>query len=496
MRGREHQDERLEEFIAARTQDLHHDAYQLTAAQKTAEHLVVTVLADMRREHVDLTRAGADARLRMARAAARHDAPTRSVDVSQPPRRFQVLARLSPRQRAVLLAQVVDNHDERETARALGLSTRSVTDTLRSIPYDELPGASPHSGELRSLLEEFGDLATTPGPTTTLTNVRDAPPPARRPRWTYVAAALVIVLTIASLVITQRWHDDWLRSPEGLNRVHGTHFPAYTQGYRLVDIHEIAPGPAVPFTVIGDAAVAVQCAVDRRTPTFVATLTSQLIGTFQAQCSGRRAGMHLVPARGDTSVAIHDYRRPRWPVAVYRRVPWDQYPVVTTGFVVEHDQTLHGDDPTTSSGSPLQPSSAGHVLTLAGSAAGPNGTFTGHLAIPADVPGTNLVVSGLLSPTTTGRFKLAVAGHTPWTTCGGHDLTYYAGRTNTWCEFVDRRVPQVPFTVFEPPAPSSRTLPVTITVEHARGPWTLQIVADRYKLDNGAVDDAGSAPRN
>ncbi|GGB19563.1 hypothetical protein GCM10011492_06770 [Flexivirga endophytica] len=494
MWGRDHPDEQLEEFIAARTQDLHHDAYQLTAAQQPAEQLVIAVLADMRRERVEMAQAGTAARLRMARIAARLDAPSEITDVSQLPSEFRVLARLSPRQRAVLLLQVVDNYDDRETARELQLSSRATAATLQSIPYDELPGASPHSGELRSLLEAFGDLAASPSATTTLADVHAVPPPPRRPWWVYVAVFVVIVLTIASLVITQSWHNDWLRSPEGLNHTHGTHFPAYTQGYKLVAIHDVAPGPAEDIAVGASGALALECHPGDRTVSIA--VSSDITGTFsQNECGVDADGPNLTPARGTALVSISNFNHDTWPIAIYRKVPWRDYPVATGRFVVGHPKTLdEARRQTDGSGHRIPPVAAGTVLTMQGTAERPNGTFTGQLDIPASVGLTELDVIGLISPTTTGRFRVRLNGEAPWVSCASFTIARYTQQhPDDWCALYDRHIPQVDFSTVDPSwSVRSRRVTVELSVQHARGPWSLQVAADRYKRDAGAVDDGAN----
>lgn len=497
MRGRDKQDEELEEFIAARSQDLHHDAYQLTAAQDTAERLVVGVLADMRRERVDLARAGAEARLRMARIAARHGTPTEAGDDSPMRAEFRLLARLSPQQRAVLLLQVVDNLDVRETARALQLNPRAVTGTLHSIPYDELPGTTPYSGELRSFLEDFGDRAIAPSAAATVADVRDAPPPPRRPWWTYVAALLVVALTVATVVVTQGWHNDWLRTPAGLNHAHGTHFPAYRKGYKLVDIRDVEPGPAEGFSVDSASAVTMDCSMLTRGGGM--SISSDLTGGSyfrqRGDCSNRAHLAPLVHVSGTALVSINDFSRDRWPVAVYRQVPLREYPVATEDFDVQRNigiadvRSVQADN-----GSRLTPLRKGIVLTMHGAAKQPNGTFRGTLHIPAGTSATTLNVVGLLSPTTTGRFRVQVDHRGPLTTCGNTSSAVYGTLPKvTTCTLVDHRIPQIELNLVSVRSEHARTVPVRVSVSDSRGPWTLQLVADRYKPDASAVDDGANS---
>ncbi|MFC6706257.1 RNA polymerase sigma factor [Flexivirga alba] len=490
MRGRDHKDEQLEEFIAARTQDLHHDAYQFTAAQQPAEELVIAVLAAMRRERIDMAQAGTEARLRMARASARDNTPTQDSDASQLAARFQPLARLSPRARAALVLQVVDGYDDRETARALQLTSRTTTEALESVPYDELPGTTPHSGELRSLLEDFGDLATSPSASTTLADVRAAPPPPRRPWWTYVAALLVIALTVGTVVISQRTHDDWLRTPDGLNHAHGTHFPAYTQGYKLVAIRDQAPGAAEDYGLGSQDAVVIGCAKKQSDQTSIGRLSSELIGDFDVSCSAPDGRQHLTPVMGQTVLAIDDFSRKQWPVAVYQHRSWDEYPVARKDFTVEHDKTLTDLRPTDNGGNQVRPVVPGAVLTLHGTADHPNGTFTGSLSVPSARDHTTPMFTALLSPTTTGQFQLLAGSQSPLTNCGSRDQVFYSGRQDyKTCSLVDRQVPQVDYRGWGDWGgfpESGKTMTVRFTVKHALGPWTLRLVYDSYRTtENG-----------
>lgn len=496
MHGRDRQDDELEEFIAARTQDLHHDAYQLTAAQQPAEELVLTVLAALRRERIELAQAGSTARQRMAMICARDTTPTQDSDSSQLAAQFRPLARLSPRQRAALVLHVVDGYDERETARALRLTSRATTEALGSVPYDELPGTTPQSGELRSLLEDFGDLATSPSASTTLADVHAVPPPPRRPWWTYVAAFLVVAVTVGTVVITQRWHDDWLKTPNGLNHAHGTHFLAYTQGYKLVDIREVVPGPADEFSVRSGSAVTIGC-TGLAKGIGMAVSSDLNPGTYsfgRDGCSAQQPQTPLALVSGKTLVSVNDFSRHSWPVAVYQQVPLSEYPVATGHFDVQRNLTLDGQrEVTSTTGRTLVPQTKGTVLTMRGPAGRPNGTFRGTLDVPPGTVATNLNVVGLLSPTTTGRYRLRVDHRGPLTSCGSHrTVTYGTLPRSTECSLVDHRIPQIAFNVVGAQSENARTIPVEITVEDAHGPWTLQFVADRYKFDASAVDDGAN----
>ncbi|RNI24295.1 hypothetical protein [Flexivirga caeni] len=310
------------------------------------------------------------------------------------------------------------------------------------------------------------------------------PPPPRRTWWTYAAAALVVVVTISSVWIAQTWHDEWLRTAAGLNHAHGTHFPAYTQGYRLVAIHEVAIGPdSEPFTAPhGTAAVAVACS-NARVPI---TIGSELPGQYlQQSCPGGSATPELTPVRGSTSVMTYDTARSQWPVAVYQKLPWNEYPVATSSFILEHNTTLDAlRRQTTEDGHLIRPAAQGTVLTLHGDADQPNGTFTGRLTLPPVTAGSvpELDITGLLSPTGTGQFRVLINGRLPWVNCTSIAITRNTSHPDTWCSLYDRRIPAIDFRTVDPPALGSRSTSaeVQVTVEHAVGPWTVQVVADRY----------------
>jgi|SRR5579875_3556089 len=478
MRAR--QDDELEEFVAARTQDLHHAAYLLTAAQDDAEHLVAVVLAELSRERIDLSQAAFTARQRMARAAARAD--VRAPDIDHVPSRFRPLAALTSRQRAILLLDALDGHDLHSAARALQLSPRQVEESYAAIP-SALTDINP--AELRRLLEDFGDLAESADPATTLTEMHSVPPPPRRPWWSYAAAALVVVLTVSSVWITQTWHHEWLRTATGLNHTHGTHYPAYTQGYQLIDIRDVAPGPATTLHLRAQDAVVIGCAKGQADQTTIARVASGISGLFMLSCSTVGGRQHLTPVIGDTVLAIDDFTRTRWPVGVYRKVSWDEYPVAQSDFTVQHNETLASQHPTDNHGDPIQPAVRGQALTLHGTAAQPNGTFRGTLKVPATPAGTQLDFTGLLSPTTTGQFSLLVDHGYPWTLCGIPDQALYMGRENfRTCSLMDHQVPQVRFGPPDKPVTGGTSIPVTFTVKHALGPWTLQLVYNSYRTDN------------
>lgn len=476
-------DDELAEFVAARTLDLHHDAYLLTASQDDSRRLVALVLAELSRERVDLSQAAFTARQRMARAAARAD--VRASDVDGVLARFRPLAALTSRQRAILLLEALDGHDLHSAAQTLQLSPRQVQESYAAIPAD-LTDAEP--ADLRRLLEDFGDLAGSPDPTTTLTDMRTVPRPPRRPWWTYVAAVLVAALTVSSVWLTQTWHDEWLRTAAGLNQTHGTHYPAYTQGYKLIDIRDVTPGPAETLNLQAQDSIVIGCGKGQADETTVARVMSGISGLFMLSCSTVGGRQHLTPVIGQTVLAIDDFSRKQWPVAVYRKVSWDEYPVAEKGFIVEHDQTLASFQPTDDNGHVVRPVTAGKVLTLHGTTAHPNGTFSGTLTVPPSPAGTRLDFTGLLSPTTTGQFSLLVDHAPAGSRCGSQDqMFYYSGQEDLrTCSLMDRRVPQVWFESPDISPLGGTAIPVTFTVKHALGPWTLQLLYNTYRTnENG-----------
>lgn len=486
MRGHHEQDAALRAFIGARTQELHRGAYQLTADQESAERLVVAVLTELGRERFDLSRAGAAAHLRMVRLAARDAIPTGTGGDRRVPERFRVVGRLSPRQRAALVLQTVAGYDDKAIARTLQLSPRATSETLHSIPYPELPD---RPGELRSLLEDFGDLAHVPHPATTIEDVHTAPSGPQRPWWTFAAAFLVLALSATSIVVAQGWHKDWLRTPDGLNHAHGTHFPTYAQGYKLVDIRDMVPGIAQNVTTGPAGAVALPCGVVESTVR-LSVQSAASDGEEGDSCPTSATHARLTEVTGRASAMVLGGNRHDYPIAVYRRIPLSEYPVATSNFDVEHDLTLTAVR-AQAAGNKTPPGAGKRtVLTLHGTAAHPNGTFTGRLRLPHfddPVNAPMLHAVGLLSPTTTGTFRVQVAQTPPPTSCDEPGAVVPRRKIPpAECSLLDRRVPQVTYLLDI--APDQGWRPVTITVEHARGPWTLQFVVDSYWIDPGSTD--------
>ena len=477
----------IEGFIAARNQDLHHDAFLLTASQGRCEQLVAVILAELSRGPIDLTQAATTARHRMARAVARLDETARD-DLSDLPARFRPVAALTTRQRAILTLRLVDNCDPRCTARTLNLSTSDVNQSYAAIPAELTEHTAP--AELRQLLGDFGDLAEFPDTATTLAAIRAVPPPPRRPWWTYAAATLVIALTVTSLSVTQARHTDQLRNAVVLNQLHGSHFPAYTQGYQLIDIREAEAGHTATMSLGAQDAVVIECAPGQADQTVVARLSSRATGEFDTSCSTADSPQHLAPADGRTRLAIDDFSRTEWPVAIYRHLTWDEYPVAHKDFIVQHDQTLAGTRPADATGHPIPPVTSGGVLTLRGAGGHVNGSFTGAVTMPAGRGNIVPVLSALLSPTTTGQFKLLVDRRAPeaTTACGTLDPPVYGQQPTGICSIVDRQVPQVSYQDWGTLHSAARSMTIEFTVTHALGPWTLQLVYDTYRTnDDGAV---------
>ncbi|MFC6706258.1 hypothetical protein [Flexivirga alba] len=470
----------IEGFIAARNQDLHHDAYLLTASQQRSEQLVAVVLAELSRGRVDLAQAASTARQRMARAVAQLDETTPS-DLSDLPARFRPVAALTTRQRAILTMRLVDHQDQRCTARSLDLSTSDIKQSYAAIPAELVDRTTPT--DLRQLLGDFGDLAEFPDTATTLAAMRAVPPPPHRPWWTYAAATLVIALAVTSLWASQARHTDRLRNAVVLNQIHGSHFPAYTQGYQLIDIREVQPGHTATMSLGAQDAVVIECATGQADQTVVARLSSRATGEFDTSCSTAGSQQHLAPVDGQTHLAIDDFSRKEWPVAIYRHLTWDEYPVAHMDFIVQDDRTLASARPADATGHPIPPVTAGKVLTLRGAGGHVNGSFTAALRKPAGRGNTVPVLSALLSPTTTGQFKLLVDRRAPeaTTACGTLDPPVYGQQRTGICSIVDRQVPQVDYQDWGTLNSDARTMTIEFTVTHALGPWTLQLVYDTYR---------------
>jgi len=302
------------------------------------------------------------------------------------------------------------------------------------------------------------------------------PPPRRRSRTRHLAVAGVVALTAVTLLGSRLAHDRWLRTPEGINASHGTHLRPYTQGFKLVGVQRVpASGslriPAAPHEVIAPICTHF---------TLKSQSTWARIGDSQGHdmgpfpCAEQSAQRYYLSALDDT----YTIRPPRnggddFLVARYARVPWDKYPVATGDFDVEHDQTMQSVLGLRQN----KPAASGRTVTLRGT----NGVATAVVPLPAAVSGTDLYVTGLLSPTSTGEFRI---------TLGGHSITYCDALSvdSPWCRFYDRHVPQVQlFTSYEyvamnghrDPSTAARTL--RVEVHHARGPWTLTIRFDRFR---------------
>lgn len=469
--------------MSARTAELHRAAYLLTADQERAERLVQVTVERLRRDRTPLGQAGTVARHHMARRAATATEPSNAGDGGSPAdQQHATIAGMPPRQRAVLMLRILDRYDERSTARELGISTGAVA--TAEAEAGRILGIAIDSDQCRTALVDFADRATWPDPAATLAGSARAKESARRPWWTYVAALVVVALTVTTVVVTQGWHKDWLRTPDGLNDAHGTHFPSYIQGYKLVTVREAVPGIAQNVTTGKEGAVALPCDVIE--PSVRLSVQSEGSDGYEGDsCLDSNLPARLTRVEGRASAIVLGTRRHAYPIAVYTKIPRSEYPVATTDFDVQHNLTL--TDARKEAHGGKAPSAAGErpVLTLHGTAAHHNGTFTGTLRLPpaeSDLPQVNAV--GLLSPTTTGRFRVRIDDLPPTTSCGQPrppSTDHLLG-----CSLLDHRVPQITYLQDLPGA--SDTVQVQIVVKDARGPWTLQVVAGTYGIGAGSPD--------
>lgn len=490
----------LADFVHGRTAELHRTAYLLTADQNHAEHLVAAALRTITR-HTDLNQAGTTLRHTMAHLAASADTPT-TPDPTRAPRdpSQHTLATLTPRQRAILTLRTIDGLPPRETAKVLHLPQREVN-AAEKAALEQLRLPADDAG-LRALLDDFGEHATWPDPHETLEAVALKPARARPRRSvrTYAAAGLVVVMTLATVVISQVRHDSWLRTPSGINASHGTHFPAYSAGYELVDVRTLHRNTRLRLNLKDDQTLTVGCTgslADKAPRNLLdffdpgteensaISVTSSAASDDDLGCSLQRAGLSGQMGNVVTgSVVLFGTEGSRtWPVAIYRKVPWGRYPVATSGFQVEHESLSDMRDQTDDDGNPVRALRPGTVLTLR-SGTKINGTFSGVLHLPRRVASSQVVLAGVLQPTTTGRFKVTLTGTQLFATCG-----FGLVSAGDWCNVYDKGVRPL---VVGAEGMSDRevfgsdrtSVPVTVQVRDARGPWSLKVVADRYKVDS------------
>lgn len=463
------------EFVAARTAELHRTAYLLTADQDRAERLVAAIVAGLRRDRAALGQAGTAARQHMARlAAGATEAGGSATPVMQTEERFTALWRLSPRQRAVLLLRSLERYDDRSTARELVLPANAVS--LAEAEAGQALGLPPDSDRCRALLTDFAQQATWPEPAVTLAAAQTTRS-RRRSRGRYAAAAAVLAITAAAPISSQVAHDRWLHTPAGINALHGTHFRAYVQGYKLVDVHRVPAGARRPVDVSSGQVIALGC--DRLDPTSQAgwPRIRDADGLQAYPCAKETSHrFYLFSPHGTAMVSAPHGGHQAITVASYQPVPWNRYPVVTGHFEVEHDRKLDLSSPD----SDTTPIRAGRTRTLRGT----NGTFMTTVQLPPPAKNTELVMNALLSPSTTGQYKVTIDGDVL------SDCAPIGASSDGWCRLYDRYVPQLPFgsmsMVGSPSDPDSspRTATVRVQVRDALGPWKLQVRYDRYRTAN------------
>ena len=464
----------LADFVAARTAELHRTAYLLAADQDRAEQLVEIAVAGLARHPTDVGQAGALARRCMARLATTGTTPTVTEPVTDDTE--STIAHLSPRERAVLMLRSLDGLDVTSTARELGMSRSSVATAEQSACTTV--GFEPLDDRLREALSEFADRATWPDADATLARAAAVRPPRRLPRKRYLAAAVVLAVTAAAPIGSQVHHNQWLRTPAGINASHGTHFHAFTQGYQLADVQRIAAGGSRDIDLSPGDVIVLSC--DSFSPRkqsswpWVDSADSQ--GPWA--CAKQSAERYFFAWIGDGQASVKAPHTGHEPVivGVYRPVAWSKYPVARADFQVEHDKTLESVQQQWTPGT--SPISSGRTLVMEGG----NGSYTASIQLPANVKGTVLALSGLFSPTSTGQYKVTVAGDTP--------MTCSTEPSDQWCRLYDHYVPQIPIGSIsadngQPSSGSgSEGEKVRVDVRDAVRPWRLELRYDRYRSDN------------
>jgi len=428
MRGHGRDDTELADFVAARTAELHRTAYLLAADQDRAEQLVDIAVADLARHPTDVGQAGALARRCMARLAATGTTPTVTEPVTDDTE--STIAQLSPRERAVLMLRSLDGLDNTSTARELGLSRSSVAAAEQS--GCSTVGFEPLDDRLREALSEFADRATWPDADATLARAAAVRPPRRLPRTRYLAAAVVLAVTAAAPIGSQVQHDQWLRTPAGINASHGTHFHAYTQGYQLVGVQRVPAGGVRQLEVPSGQAMALTC--NRFSPRNQASWPV-LEGADLNEpwpCSKQSTERYLLVWSDGSTTSVRTPKAEQQDVVVgiYQPVSWSKYPVARADFQVEHDKTLESVRQQWTPGT--SPISSGRTLVMEGG----NGSYTASIQLPANVKGTVLALSGLFSPTSTGQYKVTVGGD-PMLSCSTEP-------SDQWCRLYDHYIPQIP----------------------------------------------------
>ncbi|RNI24297.1 sigma factor-like helix-turn-helix DNA-binding protein [Flexivirga caeni] len=473
MRGNVGED--LADFVAARTAELHRTAYLLAGDQDDAERLVARAVGQLARDTADVGQAGQHARQSMARLAVAGTAPTVGGDT---PDTAPVL-RLSPRQRAILMLRHLDGLTVRMTARQLGIPRREIQRDEETACATM--GFAVDDHRIGEMLTNLGEHAAWPDPAVTIERSRHAPASRLISRTRVAAAIGVAAVTIAAVTVSNAAHDSWLRSPAGINATHGTHFHAYTQGYKLVGVQTVTVGATRTINDLAPGGVlALSCArPDPRVPANWPQITDGTDVPQPYPCaaqSDRR--YYLYAPDGVTSVTAPRQGHQEIAVARYVPVPWDRYPVAKSHFDVQHNVPLDLNAKANFGDSPVR---VGETLTMHGT----NGTFTGTARVPPSAASTTLFMSGLLSPTTTGQYRIEVGG-SPMSDCsipGSAD-----DNDSGWCRIYDRWVPQVPMSDLGGPDPDIDThggsVVVRVQVRDALGPWKLQIRYDRYKAQN------------
>lgn len=470
MRGQSRDDE-LRDFLTARTAELHRTAYLLTADQHRAEHLVESAISDLRRDGLDLGQAESSTRHRMARMAAAVAIPAPPTDDTGDP--VPAVAGLSPRERAVLMLRCLDGYDQSATARELGI-TRSKARAAEESAWQSL-GFTPDDDTTHQALTDFAEQATWPDPERTLAASHRSQLPRRRSRKRYAAVAAVLALTAAAPIGSQIQHNSWLRTPAGINASHGTHLHAYTQGYMLVSVDRVPIGGSLQVKAAPGEAVAPICRhFSLKSQSTWARVGDRLNRNIEAfPCASESASHYYFQGLGEAfTFSPPASKAEGLLLGRYLRLPWDKYPVAKSNFIVEHDLTMQSVTKYVG-----RPTTFGRTITLHGT----TGTAGAVIPLPAMAPDTNLDLTGVFSPTTTGEYKITLGGE-PVVFCDA------VAQRSPWCRMYDHHVAQIPIIQGgasgdgDTKPTDARTL--RIDARHASGPWTLQVRYVRVPTSN------------
>lgn len=96
--------------------------------------------------------------------------------------------------------------------------------------------------DLREAMDEFADEVVVPNPQETLRAVEAKLQEDRgrsRRNWMVAAVAAVALVLGAAFAVDKVWPNQSAPTPTELSRRYGSHLPAYTDGYKLIDVVEV-----------------------------------------------------------------------------------------------------------------------------------------------------------------------------------------------------------------------------------------------------------------